>query len=627
MSDQIVASHPVDSLQKPIPISLLQAQVDDLVAQAAALRASDLPQALKLSQQAYDLAQSIVPPYQLGLADSLYELASANSMLGNMEQALAQALECVDLCQRLSLPLKQAQALARLGILHQQLGDYPTALRYHFAGLQLLEANGGRQSLARAHMFIGMTHSMSSNLTEARKWYETGLHIAQTDGNREIEALTLNNLAVDYRTLGDYTNALACGFKSLAISQEQGIVMNEAIALASIGEAYMVAEQYDKAMLYCANALKLLDRLNGGVYGPAAVETLLNIGRIYLCRNEPAEAASTLHLALDTAEQANFNQYAYMCHEALSATYEQMQELPLALTHYKKFHAIKESVINASSQRAMQQIEVLHNIRQAHAETEAEKNLREQDRQYFEQLTRIKNEFISTASHDLRNPVSNMLSHLYLLKRHGRLDDEKGQRYLRQLEHQTQQIRNLITNVFDLAKLETGRALEMHLVAVAPFLTDALESFRPTAEQKQLDLVFEISDTMLEATFDPVQIRRVIDNLLTNAIKYTLSGGRIGLLATRVNATAKPELLIQVTDTGLGIPVVDIPHIFDHFYRVHDERHLQVEGSGLGLSICKTIIDQHQGRIGVETHEGRGSCFFFALPMLPTDSGSRLLGE
>jgi len=617
MSNQAV--HLLDSAQVIGPGATIQAQVDALVAQAAVLRMSDLPQALKLSQTAYDLANNVVPCYTEGVANSLYELASANSLLGNMENGLAQALACIDLYQQLDIPLKQAKALERLGVLHQQLGDYPAALRYHFAGLQLLEANDGRSSMACSYMFIGMTHSMASNLPEAQKWYEKGLNIAQTNGNRDIEALILNNLAVDYRTCGNHASALECGFKSLAISQEQGIVMNESLALASIGEAYMVAEQYDKAMLYCANALQLLEQLNGGVHGPAAVETLLNIGRIHLRRNEPTESLTALHLALETAEQANFNQYAYMCHEALAATYEQMQELPQALTHYKKFHAIKESVINDSSQRAMQQIEVLHNIRQAHAETAAEKNLREQDRQYFEQLTRIKNEFISTASHDLRNPVGNMLTHLYLLKRHGRLDDEKGQHYLRQMENQTQQICDLITNVFDLAKLETGRALEMHSITVSPFLIDVLESFRPAAEQKQLELVFESSDDLLKALFDPVQIRRVVNNLLSNAIKYTPPGGRICLLATLVNAPGQTasELLIQVTDTGVGIPAADIPHIFDHFYRVHDEHHLQIEGSGLGLSICKTIIEQHQGRIGVESERSQGSCFFFALPILP----------
>jgi signal transduction histidine kinase len=602
-----------DSALANTPNLVLYSQIDALLAESAALRSSDLPAALQRSEQAYALAKATQPIYQAGLADSLYELASANSMLGKMEEALEQAHEALDLCQQLPLPRKQARILERLGVLHQQLGDYPTALRYHFEKLRLLEANQEQQGLARSHLFIGMTHAMSGNLVEARSWYEKGLSIAQATGDRTTEGSTWNNLAVDYRTLGDYEQALACGLKSLAIAQELGEDVGIATALSTIGEAYMVAAQYDKALTYCMDALNRFKQLNGGIYGPAAVETLLHIGRIHLSRNEPAAALTALQQTLAIAQEAGFSQYAYMAHEALAETYERTGEMAQAFAHYKQYHTIKERVINESSQRTIQQFEVIYRMQQARAEAEREKRLREQDRQYFEQLARMKNEFISTASHDLRNPVSTMLSLLYLLKRHGRLADEKGQRYLRQLEKQIQQIRELITDVFDLAKLETGRALEQQLVYVAPFLLDLLESFRPLAEQNQLALLFTSPDDTLIATFDPVQIRRVVNNLLANAIKYTPAGGQISVTATKVEAES--ELLIQVTDTGLGIPPADLPYIFEHFYRVQDERHQVAEGSGLGLAICKTIVDQHQGRIGVESQLGVGSRFFFTLPI------------
>jgi signal transduction histidine kinase len=613
MSEQAGVVNTSDSVLANASTTVLPAEIDALVAEAAVLRSSDVPQALKRSEQAYALAKEAQPLYPEGLADSLYELATANSFLGKVLDALEQAHTALDLYQQLQLPHKKARVLERLGILHQQLGDYPTALRYHFDKLHLLEANQEQQGLARSHLFIGMTHAMSGNLVEARSWYEKGLIIAQATGDRATEGSTWNNLAVDYRTLGDHERALACGLKSLAIAQELGEEVGVATALSTIGEAYMVATQYDKALAYCMEALARFKQLHGGIYGPAAVETLLHIGRIHLSRNEPAEALAALQQTLAIAEQAGFSQYAYMSHEALAETYERTGDMAQAFAHYKQYHTIKERVINETSQRTIQQFEVIYRMQQARAETEREKRLREQDRQYFEQLARMKNEFISTASHDLRNPVSNMLSLLYLLNRHGRLADEKGQHYLRQLEKQTQQIRELITDVFDLAKLETGRALEQQLVYVAPFLHDLLESFRPLAEQNQLVLVFTSPDNTLIATFDPIQIRRVVNNLLANAIKYTPAGGRISVTATKVEAAS--ELLIQVTDTGLGIPPADLPHIFEHFYRVQDERHQVVEGSGLGLAICKTIVDQHQGRIGVESQPGAGSRFFFTLPI------------
>lgn len=614
MSEQSVVVHPSDSVLANASPAVLPAEVDALVAEAARLRNSDLPQALQRSEQAYALAKRTVPLYQEGLADSLYELATANSMLGKMEPALEQVTAAVELYQQLNHPRKEALARERLGMLHQQLGDYPTALRYHFAALQLREANDGQKNLARPHYLIGMTHAMSGNLTEARKWYEKGLSIAQNTGDQLHEAIIWNNLAVDYRTLGDYAQALECGFKSLTIAQALGYDVGIATAFSTIGEAYLVAGLYDQALQYCSDALARFKQLHGGVYGPAAVETLLHVGRIHLRRNELPSALAALQETLTIAEAAGFYQYAYMCCEELAATYEQMGRIPEALDHYKKFHLLKERVLNEDGRRTVQQLEVIYRMQQARDEAEREKKLRAQDRQYFEQLARMKNEFISTASHDLRNPVSTMLSLLYLLKRHGRLDDAKGQHYLQYLEKQTQQIRELITDVFDLAKLETGRAIECQPVSVAPFLQDLAESFRPLAEQKQLELCFTPPEAGLIATFDPVQIRRVVNNLLANALKFTPTGGCITLAAGR--AEGSTEALIQITDTGVGIPAADLPHIFEHFYRVNDERHQLVEGSGLGLAICKTIIDQHQGHLGVESRLGVGSRFFFTLPLL-----------
>jgi signal transduction histidine kinase len=146
---------------------------------------------------------------------------------------------------------------------------------------------------------------------------------------------------------------------------------------------------------------------------------------------------------------------------------------------------------------------------------------------------------------------------------------------------------------------------------VAPLLRAAMRDNQPVADQKQLtfELQLDPSDVVVEC--DAGQLRRALDNLIDNAIKYTPNGGRIDVVAEHT-AT---DVIIKVADTGPGIPVRDAPHLFERFYRVRDANHLEIEGSGLGLAIVKAIVEQHGGAVWVESELGRGSVFSMSVPL------------
>lgn len=243
--------------------------------------------------------------------------------------------------------------------------------------------------------------------------------------------------------------------------------------------------------------------------------------------------------------------------------------------------------------------------------------LRAQDRQYFESLNRMKDQFIRMATHDLRNPLNVILGYTHVLDRLHVVDTDRPllDQAAANIRNSVEKMRTLVTDLLDLAQLETGMHLTFTLVVLADFLEKCLGSFHLLASQEDINLIYEPPPDDLVVELDENYMTRVIDNLVSNAIKYTPAGGQVVITAWCASGHAGEEAVIEVSDTGLGIPAADIPHLFDAFYRVRRDDYEGVEGSGLGLSIVKIIVDQHNGDIVVDSVPGEGSVFRVILPL------------
>jgi signal transduction histidine kinase len=176
--------------------------------------------------------------------------------------------------------------------------------------------------------------------------------------------------------------------------------------------------------------------------------------------------------------------------------------------------------------------------------------------------------------------------------------------------HRADEMARLIQDLLDVSSIEAGRLrLDKSTQALGPLLKLVLEDLQEQAEQKAIQLGSWLPTDNLDVDCDPVRIQQVLTNLIRNAIKFTKPGGSIQV---RVEPLAG-EACFSVTDTGVGIPNAALPHIFDRFTRVSKRSR---QGSGLGLSIAKGIVEAHGGRIWVESHEGVGSTFSFTLPLM-----------
>lgn len=233
-----------------------------------------------------------------------------------------------------------------------------------------------------------------------------------------------------------------------------------------------------------------------------------------------------------------------------------------------------------------------------------------QDITYLKEMDRIRSEFVHTVSHDLRSPLTSVIGYTELVERAGSLN-EMQKDFLKRIQDSVQQITGLINDLLDIGSIEAGFDTRREFVQLEGILRYTLDILQGQVKSKQLTIKTEISSSLPALRANPIRLRQVMDNVVGNAIKYSRSHGEIEI---SIRAEAD-QLILKVTDNGPGIPAADQPRIFDKFYR-GSNINSEVEGSGLGLAIVKTIVESHQGRIWVESIEGKGSSFVIVLPVL-----------
>jgi signal transduction histidine kinase len=232
-----------------------------------------------------------------------------------------------------------------------------------------------------------------------------------------------------------------------------------------------------------------------------------------------------------------------------------------------------------------------------------------QDITPFKEMDKLKSELIATVSHDLKQPLSVMTGYLDLLEMKN-VFDEQSANFVSMIDRSIKNMRQLIDDLLDLARIESGVELEFAPVPIKPLLEECVELARPAAQNKHMAVIVDLPDDLAAVRGERARLRQIFDNLISNAIKYTPPEGTVKIFAESRGIT----LRISVQDNGLGISPEDQAHIFDRFYRVRRPETDSIDGTGLGLAIVKTLVEAHHGKIGLESRLGEGSTFYVTLP-------------
>lgn len=221
--------------------------------------------------------------------------------------------------------------------------------------------------------------------------------------------------------------------------------------------------------------------------------------------------------------------------------------------------------------------------------------------------------FVSNVSHELRTPLTSVKSYLEALDE-GALSEPVAPDFIKVSLNETNRMMRMVTDLLHLSRIDNATShLDVELINFTAFITFILNRFdkmRGSDEEKKYELVRDYPITSVWIEIDTDKMTQVIDNILNNAIKYSPDGGKIKVRMK----TTDDQMILSISDQGLGIPKQDLPKIFDRFYRVDRARSRAQGGTGLGLAIAKEIIKQHNGFIWAKSEYGKGSTFTIVLP-------------
>ncbi|TAE51859.1 MAG: response regulator [Bacteroidetes bacterium] len=601
-----------------------------------------LTRALELSEAQKDPTLAALALRQLG---SLYEQAGEDDRaLGYYQRAFAYADKTQD-------PLLKARIQTSVGNVLRTQGKTREALDLLGRSLATFESAGSKQDMFRVLMGLGGLFMLLNERDQMLAHYSRAHQLAQELQNPAWLAASTEGLAIAYEQRQDYTTALGYYQQAAAAHEKNGNKPALAITYHNLSSLYSGIKDYDQSLSYARKSLAIREEM-GEISGIIASKH--NIAGIYYFKGDYDEAIRLETEVYEKARELNLPFMLTPATGALSGMYEAKGMYKEALKFRNLFTSIRDSLNNSENQKAIAGYEfkqkaltdslafvqqqaatqvsyqrqlaqrnyllfgglglaafgfIFFRVRQQRRAREQALTLERERSERLEQIDRLKDQFLANTSHELRTPLNGIIG-----ISEGLLDQDldPGTRYnLGMVVASGKRLASLVNDLLDFSRIRNAdlvlRQRPLHLRSLVDVV---LQVSYPLTQGKNLKLLNEVSGDLPAAFADEDRLTQVLHNLIGNAIKFTESG------FIRVDAQEKDgQLLLSVTDTGIGIPENKREAIFQEFVQADGSIQREYAGTGLGLSISKYLVEQHGGRMWVESEVGKGSTFFFTLPL------------
>ncbi len=615
----------------------------------------DVDTAIDLSIMAMKLAEKLNDTISLAISKQL--LAGYYSVQSNHKEALRYDLEAHSLYKLLNNPIQISKTLNSVGEDYLNLDLYNDAFNYYRQSLDVALENNLKLEEAISKYNMGRVLIAMGQLDNARDYIKESLEISKQVGDTVGIAYSKHDLARIDIEKGNYDNAFDLLNEAYEISSAQREDVLTPQIIVTIALTNEKKRQYKAALLNYNEALKIYD-LQSNKNG--ITQVLYGKGSVSLSMGNRASAMSYFNRCLTLAQDISDNEMVIKCFEALSNLYEEADNLEYALSFYKKYKHLEDSVFSEKRKEQFSQVQIQYETAKKDMEI---KLLNEKEQQQvsqlkneefirnilvvilaftavllyslyknnrkrqkinevlvqqqeeikskskeLESLLEMKDKFFSILSHDLRSPINALTGILDILDE-GYMTQEELKDVSQSLKSRLTSTRKLLDTLLDWAMLQMD-AIKVHYTEIdLSKLTEENMNFFQDVESKNIEYINEVGKSV-RVKADRNMLDLVIRNLISNAIKFTDKGGKIIIKA---ESESNDMYTVVVEDNGVGMSKDQIDKLFDTAEIYTTRGTANERGTGLGLKLCKEFIERMDGNIWVESTEGKGSIFKFTV--------------
>lgn len=550
------------------------------------------------------------------------------------------------------------QSLKLIAAVHLSMGSYEESYSYQLQRLQLSQNQQDSTNIAKSYYDIGSVFFYQEDFDKALTHYRRALDMAE--GLKDSTILYISTAAIGsvYGEKKDSRLSSIYNLRSLEIAESIGYKVGIAYSARNVGQGYMVEKRYQKALNNFKKSLEIMQEM-GNTSGESI--NLWSIGTAYSRLGEHESALENLEKALLLAKEVGDQSHLREIYEDIAEAYYNAGKLAEAYQYQKRYVLLKDSLVNnerikqmsdLQHQNELQQteLEVLKKEQQLqdmlkiflgitaiflllisillysryHLQTKSNALLAEANAAIQDQNKRLEvtnndlEKFAYIASHDLKEPLRMIGGYITLIeRRYGENFNDNAKYFMGFIHEAIQRMYQLLDDLLIYSKLNI-RENSYHTVNVEEMVSTILKDLQPKINTHQISI--NAKNLPKDVKANPDELNLVFHNLISNAIKFrnkdsSSSSSDMEGEPTTIDISCQPNgvsYLFSVKDNGIGIPKEYLEKVFVPFQRLHTRD--CYEGNGIGLAICKKVVEQHKGKIWVESVENKGSTFCFSLP-------------
>lgn len=585
--------------------------VTSLLNNAYHSRVNDLGQSITLGKKALAMSRNANEPALIG--KSLTQLSLFYMIRGEYKRAVGLAKDAIKCFTTLGDEKGIADAKYSIAGVYYKTDNYHLGLIHLIDSLAIYKKYNDHHNQARVQKSLGTIYEYFGDRKNAIRAYEASIEEAKKVKDQDLIANAYNPLSGIYIKQNKISKAMDVIERSIAIKTRSGDVRGLAFALYGRGKVYMSLQQWTEAEADLKKALDLHqdmgERLGLGM-------AYCKLGSLYVKTGQLEKAKTILEKALDFSTQYNIKYVKFKCNHQLYRVYKQENDTVRSLQYLESYLNEKETVINTQTLKIIENYELITKVETMEKAVQMEKERARimENQERAENTARIKQNFLSTMSHEIRTPLNAVITITSLLNE--RVEPAEKQ-LLESLKFASNNLLMIINDILDFTKLDAGKVqLELRSCSLIKLMKGLAETYRNMAEVKGLEIELVIDGSVADTyELDETKLSQVLNNLISNAIKFT-NEGKITIKLEMVNTQAGYDMLrFAVTDTGVGIPAAFFDEMFNSFSQSKAITTRKEGGSGLGLAIVKKLVELHQSEIHFQSNIDKGSKFYFEIKL------------